>query len=156
MSQSTHNTAQGHQGEWPRDFDIRQEYAEQQELLDRATVPEIKAVTDNAASIARIIAREILDSRGKPTVEAQVTLAGGQQGVASVPSGASTGSREALELRDGGERYHGKGVLNAVEHINRTIAAHLEGMDARNQRVIDQALIDLRCAQTVVDAGDRR
>lgn len=145
MNESTQDAAQGHhtQSSWPRDFDIRQEYAEQQELLDTFPVPKARDVTDNAASIARIIAREILDSRGNPTVEAQVTLAGGEQGVASVPSGASTGSREALELRDGGERYHGKGVLRAVDHINQIIAAHLLGMDAHDQRAIDQALIDL-------------
>ncbi|MFK0095799.1 phosphopyruvate hydratase [Pseudomonas sp. NPDC090592] len=145
MSQSRQDAAQDHPAEdtWPRDFDIRQQYAEQQELLAIASAQETATVTDNDASIAQIIAREILDSRGNPTVEAQVTLAGGQRGVASVPSGASTGSREALELRDGGKRYHGKGVLNAVGHINLTIADHLRGMNARNQRAIDQALIDL-------------
>jgi len=145
MSQTKSVSAGGQPmpGDWPRDFDVREEYAEQQELFDTAAQHETTTVTKNAASIAQIIAREILDSRGNPTVEAQVTLVGGQRGVASVPSGASTGSREALELRDGGKRYHGKGVLNAVGHINLTIAAHLRGMDASNQRAIDQALIDL-------------
>ncbi|WP_449432072.1 phosphopyruvate hydratase [Pseudomonas putida] len=145
MSHSTQDAAQGHQAQeaWPRDFDIRQEYAEQQELLETSPAQDTTVVTENAACIAQIIAREILDSRGNPTVEAQVILAGGQQGVASVPSGASTGSREALELRDGGQRYHGKGVLNAVEHINQTLAVHLRGMDARDQRAIDQVMIEL-------------
>lgn len=145
MNESKQDAAQGHHtlSSWPRDFNIRQEYAEQQELLDTFPLPKARDVTDNAASIAQIIAREILDSRGNPTVEAQVTLTGGEQGVASVPSGASTGSREALELRDGGDRYHGKGVLRAVDHINQIIAAHLLGMDAHDQRAIDQALIDL-------------
>ena len=129
--------------EWPRDFDIRQARAEQQELLARPHPPENDQPMKASATIARITAREILDSRGNPTVEAEVVLAGGQRGVASVPSGASTGSREALELRDGGSRYHGKGVLRAVQHINGEIAEHLLGLPATEQRAIDQALIDL-------------
>lgn len=145
MSQSTHNVSSDHPapGSWPRDFDFRQEYAEQQELLDPTFETGAPDAMINATLITQITAREILDSRGNPTVEAQVTLAGGQQGIASVPSGASTGSREALELRDGGNRYHGKGVLRAVEHVNQAIAAHLQGLDALDQRAIDQALIEL-------------
>jgi len=94
--------------------------------------------------IDEIHAREILDSRGNPTVEVEVLLAGGASGRACVPSGASTGSREALELRDGDKkRYGGKGVLKAVENVNRTIAPELEGMDARMQAEVDRLMIDL-------------
>jgi enolase len=87
--------------------------------------------------------REVLDSRGNPTVEAEVLLSGGAFGHAIVPSGASTGSREALELRDGDpERYLGKGVLRAVEHLNGPIAEAIEGLDARDQLGVDQALLE--------------
>lgn len=94
--------------------------------------------------ITKIIAREILDSRGFPTVEADVFLSDGSFGTAAVPSGASTGSLEACELRDGdAKRYLGKGVLNAVENVNKKIAAKLVGVDALKQREIDQMMIDL-------------
>ncbi|MGH8935788.1 MAG: phosphopyruvate hydratase [Acidimicrobiia bacterium] len=93
--------------------------------------------------IEAIRAREVLDSRGNPTVEAEVLLAGGALGRAAVPSGASTGALEAIELRDGGARYGGKGVTRAVQHINETIAPALAGMDALDQPAIDQALRDL-------------
>lgn len=94
--------------------------------------------------IKKIVAREILDSRGNPTVEAEVILTSGVTGVACAPSGASTGSREALELRDGDKsRYNGKGVLTAVDNINARIAVALKGFDARNQRTLDQALIEM-------------
>jgi enolase len=94
--------------------------------------------------IEMITAREILDSRGNPTVEAEVTLIGGEMGRAAVPSGASTGEHEAVELRDGDKkRYGGKGVLKAVENINELIARELEGMDALDQVEIDEALIAL-------------
>jgi enolase len=94
--------------------------------------------------IETVVGREVLDSRGNPTVEAEVLLTGGAIGLAIVPSGASTGSREALELRDGEkERFRGKGVLQAVEHVNGEIAARTEGMDARDQVGIDAALIEL-------------
>ncbi len=93
--------------------------------------------------IQEIVAREVLDSRGNPTVEVDCALEGGAVGTAQVPSGASTGSREALELRDGGERYHGKGVLTAVDFIYDEIAPELEEMDARDQALIDRTLIDL-------------
>jgi len=93
--------------------------------------------------IQEIVAREVLDSRGNPTVEVDCALAGGAVGTAQVPSGASTGSREALELRDGGTRYHGKGVLSAVDFIYDEIAPELEEMDARDQALIDRTLIDL-------------
>ena len=87
--------------------------------------------------------REVLDSRGNPTVEAEVVLTSGALGRAIVPSGASTGSREALELRDGDvKRYGGKGVLRAVEHINGPLAESIEDLDARDQLGIDQSLID--------------
>ena len=94
--------------------------------------------------IADIRAREVIDSRGNPTVEADVILDSGTQGSAMVPSGASTGSREVVELRDDDtKRYCGKGVLKAVENVNTTIKAALIGMDATAQSVIDQKMIDL-------------
>ena len=94
--------------------------------------------------IVDVKAREILDSRGNPTVEVDVTLAGGVMGRAAVPSGASTGTREALELRDGdSDRYLGKGVLKAVENVNERIAPEILGMDALNQREIDELMIEL-------------
>ncbi len=94
--------------------------------------------------IIQIRGREIIDSRGNPTVEAEVFLAGGFMGRAAVPSGASTGSKEALELRDGDKsRYQGKGVLKAVENINRIIGPELEGWDSTQQALIDQALLRL-------------
>ncbi len=95
-------------------------------------------------SITKIHAREILDSRGNPTLEAEVTLADGSFGRAMVPSGASTGSREAVELRDGDKsRYFGKGVKNAVANVNTTIANALNGFDALDQRGLDEKLIAL-------------
>ncbi len=101
----------------------------------------------NMFSIEYIHAREILDSRGNPTVEVDVKTESthGRSGFgrASIPSGASTGSNEALELRDGGERYNGKGVLKAVENINNVIRRELIGMDVRRQREIDQTMIEL-------------
>ena len=94
--------------------------------------------------IESIYAREILDSRGMPTVEVEVALRGGAIGRAAVPSGASTGSREALELRDQDpKRYGGKGVTRAVANVNETIAGHLVGEDADDQAYIDHLLIDL-------------
>lgn len=94
--------------------------------------------------IEEIWAREILDSRGNPTLEAEVTLESGVQGRAAVPSGASTGENEAVELRDGDKsRYLGKGVLNAVENVNEKISYELEGIDALDQTLIDETLIAL-------------
>src|SRR5258706_8216202 len=94
--------------------------------------------------IESIVAREILDSRGTPTLEVEVALRGGAFGRAAVPSGASTGSREALELRDGDpKRYLGKGVSKAVAAVNETIAGHLIGEDAGDQAAIDHLLIEL-------------
>ncbi|HMC13041.1 MAG TPA: phosphopyruvate hydratase, partial [Gallionellaceae bacterium] len=94
--------------------------------------------------INRIHAREILDSRGNPTVEVEVTLEGGAFGRAAVPSGASTGVHEALELRDGDKkRYGGKGVRKAVGHVNNEIAAVITGMDALDQGAVDRAMIEL-------------
>lgn len=96
------------------------------------------------SKISKIIAREIMDSRGNPTVEADVYLETGEMGRAAAPSGASTGSREALELRDGDKsRYLGKGVLKAVAAINNDIQAALLGKDAVNQAALDQIMIDL-------------
>ncbi|RLG22192.1 phosphopyruvate hydratase [Methanosarcinales archaeon] len=92
--------------------------------------------------IEKIIAREILDSRGNPTVEVDVFTSNGM-GRASVPSGASTGIHEALELRDGGARYHGKGVLKAVDNVNNIIAPSLIGMDVSDQKEIDSVIIEL-------------
>ncbi|AFZ67445.1 phosphopyruvate hydratase [Deinococcus peraridilitoris] len=93
--------------------------------------------------IERIMAREVLDSRGNPTVEAEVHLESGFLGRAIVPSGASTGSHEANELRDGGERYLGKGVLKAVENVERVIGPALTGFDATEQTAIDRAMLEL-------------
>ena len=96
------------------------------------------------SSIVDIVAREILDSRGNPTVEADVLLESGAMGRAAVPSGASTGSREAIELRDGdAKRYGGKGVLKAVESVNTEISEAIVGLDASEQSFIDQTLCDL-------------
>jgi len=95
-------------------------------------------------TIVDIVGREILDSRGNPTVEAEVLLESGVIGRAAVPSGASTGEHEAVELRDGdNNRYGGKGVLKAVENINEKIADELIDFDAADQVVIDQFLINL-------------
>lgn len=94
--------------------------------------------------IQQVFAREVLDSRGNPTVEAEVVLSSGATGRAIVPSGASTGAHEAVELRDGSkDRYLGKGVLKAVENINQTIAAELVGFDALDQVAVDQKMIKL-------------
>ena len=96
------------------------------------------------SSIVDVVAREILDSRGNPTVEADVLLESGVMGRAAVPSGASTGTREAIELRDGDKlRYLGKGVLHAVEHVNTEISEAIMGLDATEQSFIDKTLIDL-------------
>jgi enolase len=94
-------------------------------------------------AIANIIGREILDSRGNPTVEVDVVLESGHHGRAAVPSGASTGAHEAHELRDGGTRYGGKGVLKAVEAVNGEIRKALDGFDADDQRGLDKLLCDL-------------
>lgn len=95
------------------------------------------------SSIDCVIGREVLDSRGNPTVEVEVILATGAKGSAIVPSGASTGQFEAVELRDGGERYMGKGVLTAVRHVNGEIADTIEGEESLDQRGIDHLLLDL-------------
>ncbi|BDG61579.1 phosphopyruvate hydratase [Caldinitratiruptor microaerophilus] len=96
------------------------------------------------STILTVHAREILDSRGNPTVEVEVTLSSGARGRAAVPSGASTGAHEAIELRDGDRgRYLGKGVLKAVQNVNEVIAGELVGMDALDQAAIDQTLIEL-------------
>jgi len=104
--------------------------------------------------IVDIHAREILDSRGNPTVEVEVTLASGFVGRAAVPSGASTGENEALELRDGDKsRYLGKGVLKAVDNVNKLIAKELIGMDAMEQVAIDQKMLDLDGTKTKSKLG---
>jgi enolase len=96
------------------------------------------------SAITGLYAREVLDSRGNPTVEAEVQLESGAWGRAAVPSGASTGKREAMELRDAdGARYRGKGVRQAVRNIEETIAPEVEGMDASEQAAVDQALLEL-------------
>src|SRR5205809_3889107 len=96
------------------------------------------------SAIVDIVGREILDSCGNPTVECDVLLESGTMGRAAVPSGASTGSREAIELRDGdASRYLGKGVLNAVEHANTEISEAVLGLDASEQAFLDRTLIDL-------------
>src|SRR5689334_2337434 len=115
---------------------------------DKGVVDPVEAPHTNAGksmtAITDIIGREILDSRGNPTVEVDVVLEDGSFGRAAVPSGASTGAHEAVELRDGDKaRYGGKGVLRAVEGINGEIERAIRGMDARDQAGLDHALIDL-------------
>jgi enolase len=93
--------------------------------------------------IVDVVGRQILDSRGNPTVEVEVELESGAAGRAAVPSGASTGEYEAVELRDGGDSYGGKSVLQAIDHVNNEIAEELLGLDATDQRIVDQTLIAL-------------
>ena len=105
-------------------------------------------------TIYDVLAREILDSRGNPTVEVEVTLENGIIGRAAVPSGASTGENEALELRDGDKkRYLGKGTLKAVENVNEKIFPEIEGMDALNQTAVDRAMLDLDGTPTKKNLG---
>ena len=99
---------------------------------------------DGISTIEDVIAREILDSRGNPTIEVEVLLMGGERGVAAVPSGASTGAHEAVELRDGDKsRYGGKGVLTAVRNVNETIREAIIGLDAIDQVMLDEVMIEL-------------
>src|SRR5689334_24037949 len=95
------------------------------------------------STIVEIVGREVLDSRGNPTVEVDVELLSGARGRAIVPSGASTGAHEAVELRDGGARYGGKGVRNAVGHVNGEIADVVVGLEATDQRLVDDELVTL-------------
>jgi enolase len=95
------------------------------------------------SEIDELLGREVLDSRGNPTVEVEVALVSGARSRAIVPSGASTGEHEAVELRDGGDRYGGKGVQRAVSHVNGEIAKAVQGLDALDQRMVDQVLIDV-------------
>ncbi|MEE3299518.1 MAG: phosphopyruvate hydratase, partial [Candidatus Enteromonas sp.] len=97
---------------------------------------------ENKQTIVKVYGRQIIDSRGNPTVEAEVTLADGTVGRSTAPSGASTGTREALELRDGDKSvYGGKGVLKAVSHVNNEIAKAIIGLDAKNTAAVDFAMI---------------
>jgi len=97
------------------------------------------------SKITKVIGLEVLDSRGNPTVEAEVWLKSGARGRAAAPSGASTGTREAVELRDGDkERYLGKGVLHAVANVNKALARCVVGMDAQHQARIDEILLSYR------------
>ena len=100
------------------------------------------------SKIKNIKGREVLDSRGNPTVEVDVILENGIMGRAMVPSGASTGEREALELRDGGSRFMGKGVLQAVQNVNGPLKQVVVGMDADDQRAIDEAMIQADGTET--------
>src|ERR1051325_4128244 len=93
--------------------------------------------------IRQVHAREVLDSRGLPTVEVEITLTNGVVGRATVPSGASTGEHEAVELRDGGKRFLGKGVARAVDNVNRKLAPRLRGKEARNQSEVDRLMVDM-------------
>ena len=97
----------------------------------------------SATAITHVSGRQVFDSRGNPTVEADVHLANGAFGRAAVPSGASTGEHEAVELRDKAEEYHGKGVLTAVANVNNVLAGALVGMDARDQRQVDTRMLEL-------------
>src|SRR3954468_2484847 len=100
------------------------------------------------SGISSIHARQILDSRGNPTVEVEVALESGARGLAAVPSGASTGEFEAVELRDGGERWAGKGVGRAVANVNGEIAAALTGARAAEQGALDRTMIELEAPPT--------
>src|ERR1044071_1264180 len=112
-------------------------HSDPQNSNDNHREPSMSAIVD-------VIAREILDSRGNPTIEADVVLESGISGRAAVPSGASTGSKEAIELRDGdAARYGGKGVQKAVEHVNTEICEAIIGLDASEQAFIDRTMIDL-------------
>ena len=95
------------------------------------------------STIISVHARQILDSRGNPTVEVDVITENGSLGRAAVPSGASTGEHEAVELRDGGDRFMGKGVLKAVENVNTILAENIVGLSVFEQNYIDQLMIDL-------------
>src|SRR4030095_15326812 len=107
-----------------------------------------------SSSIQNIVAREILDSRGNPTVEVDVILADGSLGRAAVPSGASTGQHEALELRDGdAKRYLGKGWQKAVKNVTDKILPELRGMDSRDQLAVDRAMLDLDGTETKSKLG---
>src|ERR1700730_15109876 len=110
-------------------------------LVTSATVPPGDA--EEMSTIVEIVGREVLDSRGNPTVEVDVELLSGARGRAIVPSGASTGAHEAHELRDGGDRYGGKGVHTAVANIEREIADAITGLEALDQRQVDAELIAL-------------
>lgn len=105
------------------------------------------------SSIIEVYGREVLDSRGNPTVEVEVYTAAGGFGRAIVPSGASTGAYEAIELRDGGDRYMGKGVENAVAHVNEVIAQEILGYDVLDQLGIDEALLDLDGTENKAELG---
>jgi enolase len=110
----------------------------------RLTLPNLVEQLEHAvAAIQAVNAREILDSRGNPTVEVEIALEDGAFGRAAVPSGASTGAFEAVELRDGGDRYGGKGTISAVKAILETIAPAVEGLEADDQRLVDQSMLDL-------------
>ena len=108
---------------------------------------------NNSSLIKDVIGREILDSRGNPTVEVDVILESGVKGRAAVPSGASTGEREALEMRDGGARYLGKGVQNAVGHVNSELRDLVIGMDVLEQEKVDKAMIELDGTETKSKLG---
>jgi enolase len=113
-----------------------------------------QGVGPNGARVASVHAREILDSRGNPTVEVDIVLADGSCGRAAVPSGASTGAHEALELRDGDTgRYGGKGVRKAVENVNKVLARSVRGMDATDQRALDKALLAADGTETKSQLG---
>lgn len=110
--------------------------------LNKTVFIEEECPVSNEMRIREIKGREVMDSRGNPTVEAEVILENGARGIASVPSGASTGKFEAVELRDGQERYNGLGVMKAVNYVNTQINTALTGMNALDQRAVDRALIE--------------
>ena len=113
------------------------------EVVDKIVDIQLPSETDTMVGIAGVVGREVLDSRGNPTVEVEVELESGDVGRSIVPSGASTGAHEAHELRDGDKRYLGKGVQQAAENVNREIAPAILGLDATEQGEIDHALIAL-------------
>src|SRR5215510_322526 len=113
-------------------------------MVSRATDPGTREAEDKAMKIKKVLGREILDSRGNPTVEVDVILSGGVYGRAAAPSGASTGAHEAWELRDGNlKRYGGKSVQKAVNNVNRVIGPRLVGKDPSEQKKLDHLLLEL-------------
>jgi enolase len=125
----------------PLELDVREPLVLEPDVVARQE--RLFATVAGMSEIVSVVGREILDSRGNPTVEVEITLDSGATGRAAVPSGASTGEHEAVELRDGGARYLGKGVATAVGHVNGEIADLLDGVDAFQQRLIDQELCNL-------------
>jgi len=122
-------------------------------MVRRAALTAARTNARNMATISNVHGREIIDSRGNPTVEVDITTSDGAKFTASVPSGASTGIYEAAELRDGGSRYMGKGVLQAVENVNTMLKDAVMGMDPADQRGVDDAMLKVDGTPNKSNAG---